>query len=66
MMMREADHGQPVLAELAPGELPLVERLEADLVVLGRGRVGVDDLRRRRDETGLLLDVLGHVGDLST
>ena len=33
-----------VLPELAPGELPLVERLEADLVVLGRRRVRVDHL----------------------
>ena len=55
----EADEREPVLAELAPRELPLVERLEPDLVVLGRGRVGVDDLRGR-GETGLLLDVLGH------
>ena len=38
----EPDERQAVLAELPPGELPLVERLEADLVVLGRASaVGV-------------------------
>ena len=29
----EADQGQAVLPELAPGELPLAQGLEADLVV---------------------------------
>ena len=49
---RETDQGQPVLAELPPGQLPLVEGLEADLVVLGLRRVRVHDHRL----------VLGQVG----
>ena len=59
-MMPEADHRQPVLAELAPRQLPLVERLEADLVVLGRRPGRWSTISAAADAVGRLLDVLGH------
>ena len=64
-----ADQGQPVALEPAPGDLPLVERLEGDLEVLGRTWQAalrlVDDVHRRagrRDEDLGRLGVLAHPG----
>ena len=59
-MIAEPDEGQVVLAELAPGELPLVERLEADLVVLG-GPAGPGRSTSAAVRPAWL-DVLGHGG----
>ena len=63
----EADQRQPVLAELAPRELPLAERLEADLVVdagLASGRI--DDLGASGTGPRLRSTWSGPSSDLST